>query len=64
MRLLGAERTEMKRMRLLLLVPMMAFELTLIGLAWVVASIRPRTAKAITDWAVNMLPGPEWYFGR
>jgi hypothetical protein len=42
---------------------MMAFELALIGAAWVVAVVSPGAAKAMTDLAVNTLPGPEWYFG-
>lgn len=54
----------MRRIRLLLLPPAMAFELLLLAVAWVMAITSPRTAQAMRDWVVNHLPGQEWYFGQ
>jgi hypothetical protein len=41
---------------------MMTLELALVGVAWLIAVPAPAMAQRITDWAVNTLPGPEWYF--
>lgn len=48
-------------MRRFLLLPMLCFETVLLGVAWCLVRVHPETAARLIDWAVDTLPGREWY---
>lgn len=54
----------MRRARLLLLPLGTTGELLLLALCWLLALVAPRAAGTVSDWVVNTLPGPQWYFGQ
>ena len=48
-------------MKTLLIIPMAILELILLGANWVVALVSRRAGKAMMEWNMRTLPGPEWY---
>jgi len=50
--------------RIILFVPLALFETALLMVTILIIPVSSKTAKRITDWAINTLPNPKWYKGK
>ena len=50
-----------RRMKVLLIPPMVLVELVLLAANWIVAIVNPAAGRRFMEWNLRTLPGREWY---
>ena len=54
----------MKKLRILLIIPMALLELLFLGLAWLLVAVgRRKNSEQVMQAAFRYLPSRDWYFG-